>query len=140
MVKVSDDNLVPNVQEDVMTQYLLSVHSTEADRTAQADLSADEMGALYAQVDAFNQELKASGAWVFAGGLHPADTATVVSSVGGRVTTTDGPFVESKEHLGGFWVIQAPDLDVALELAGRASAACQGPVEVRPFQDEPEEA
>lgn len=122
-----------------MPQYLLSVHSTEATEAAAALMTQDEITALYAQVEVFNQELQTSGAWVFAGGLHPADTATVVSSIDGRVTMTDGPFVEAKEHLGGFWVIRAADLDMALGLAARASAACAGPVEVRPFQDEPEE-
>jgi len=123
-----------------MTQYLLSVHSTEAGDAAAATMTEEDIAALYAQVDVFNEELRASRAWVFAGGLHPAETATVVSSVAGQVTTTDGPFVESKEHLGGFWVIEAANLDVALGLAARASAACEGPVEVRPFQDEPAEA
>jgi hypothetical protein len=116
-----------------MVQYLLSVHSTEADPT----LSPEVMERMYAQVDMFNQGLKASGNWVFAGGLHPASTATVVNATGGDVVTTDGPFAESQEHLGGFWIVQAHDLDAALELARRASIACEGPVEVRPFQDEP---
>lgn len=115
-----------------MTQYLLSVHMPD-DAVAPAPEVIERM---YAQVDAFNQEVQASGAWVFAGGLHPASTATVVSASGGRVSITDGPFVEAKEHLGGFWVVTAPDLDAALALAARASAACEGPVEVRPFQDE----
>jgi hypothetical protein len=122
-----------------MTQYLLSVHSTEAGDAAAASMTEEAVNALYAQVEVFNEELRTSGAWVFAGGLHPADTATVVSSVAGQVTMTDGPFVEAKEHLGGFWVIEAADLDVALALAARASAACAGPVEVRPFQDVPQE-
>jgi hypothetical protein len=116
-----------------MVQYLLSVHSTEADPTP----SPEVMERMYAQVDTFNQGLKASGNWVFGGGLRPASTATVVNATGGDVVTTDGPFVESKEHLGGFWIVQAHDLDAALELARRASIACEGPVEVRPFQDEP---
>jgi hypothetical protein len=116
-----------------MVQYLLSVHSTEADPTP----SPEVMERMYAQVDTFNQGLKASGNWVFAGGLHPASTATVVNATGGHVVTTDGPFAESKEHLGGFWIVQAHDLDAARELARRASIACEGPVEVRPFQDEP---
>jgi hypothetical protein len=76
---------------------------------------------------------------VFAGGLHPADTATVVQVKDGDVLTTDGPFAETKEHLGGFWVIKAPDLDAALAWAARGSAACKGPVEVRPFQEEAED-
>jgi len=80
-----------------MVQYLLSVHSTEADPTP----SPEVMERMYAQVDMFNQGLKASGSWVFAGGLHPASTATVVNATGGDVVTTDGPFAESQEHLGG---------------------------------------
>ena len=91
---------------------------------------------MYADVEDFNNEVKAEGAWVFAGGLHPADTATVVRYENGELTTTDGPFAETKEQLGGFWVIEAPDLDAALELASRASAACMGAVEVRPFQED----
>ena len=82
---------------------------------------------MYAQVDGFNQELRTSGAWVFAGGLEPASTATVVTSNGSGTTMTDGPYIEAKEHLGGFWVVEAADLDVALQMAGRASAACEGP-------------
>jgi hypothetical protein len=94
---------------------------------------------MYKAVDIFNAEVKAEGAWVFAGGLHPASTATVVRAQGGQVVTTDGPFAETKEQLGGFWVIKAPDLDAALGYAARGSAACGGPVEVRPFQDMPED-
>ena len=76
--------------------------------------------------------------WVFAGGLHPANTATVVRvQDGGDVITTDGPFAETKEQLGGFWIITAPDLDAALEWSAKAAAACMAPVEVRPFQEEP---
>ena len=75
---------------------------------------------------------------MFAGGLHPPTSATVVRVQDGEVITTDGPFAETKEQLGGFWVIEAADLDAALGLAAKASAACMGPVEVRPFQDEPE--
>jgi hypothetical protein len=92
----------------------------------------------YAQVDAYNKQLQDAGVWVFAGGLYPADTATVVTASGGEVLLSDGPFAESKEHLGGFWIIQAQDLDAALEWARQASVACMAPVEVRPFQDEPE--
>jgi hypothetical protein len=76
---------------------------------------------------------------VFAGGLHPASTATVVRQDGGEVLLTDGPFPESKEQLGGFWVIEAADLDAALAWARKATVACAAPVEVRPFQDEPEQ-
>jgi hypothetical protein len=115
-----------------MTQYLMSVWMVEGE-----ELPAPEvMEQMYKDVDVFNQELIASGQWVFGGGLHPANTATVVKAADGDIITTDGPFAETKEQLGGFWVIKAPDLDAALALAARASVACQAPVEVRPFQDE----
>ncbi|MDQ3147130.1 MAG: YciI family protein [Actinomycetota bacterium] len=117
-----------------MTNYLLSVHSVEGE----AAPSPEEMQQAFKDVDVFNAELQASGSWVFAGGLHPADTATVVQVKDGEVLTTDGPFAETKEQLGGFWVVAAPDLDAALALAAKGSAACRGPVEVRPFQEEPE--
>jgi hypothetical protein len=116
-----------------MKQYLLAVHMVEG-TPAPAET---DMQRMYAQVDAFNKELMASGEWVFGGGLLPPDTATVVRAQAGKVVTTDGPFAESKEQLGGFWVIKAAGLDAALEIATRASAACEGPVEVRPFQDVP---
>src|SRR5437879_7403389 len=111
-----------------MKQYLLAVHMVDGTPLP----PQDEIQRMYQAVDAFNAEVRASGAWVFAGGLLPADTATVVRAQGGKVVTTDGPFAETKEQLGGFWVIKAADLDAALELAGRASEACGGPVEVRP--------
>ena len=79
-----------------------------------------------AQVDAFNDELQAAGAWVFAGGLHPPTPATVVRSASGEVSMTDGPYAESKEQMGGFWVIEAPDLDAALEWARKGRGACEG--------------
>ena len=96
----------------------------------------DEMQQMFAAVDTFNRKLQAQGSWVFAGGLHPANTATVVRVNNGEVLTSDGPFAESKEQLGGFWIITAPDLDAALALAAEGAAACRGPVEVRPFQDD----
>jgi hypothetical protein len=117
-----------------MTQYLLSVHMVEGEEMP----PADAIQQMYADVDAVNTAIKEAGAWVFAGGLHPADTATVVKVKNGEVVTTDGPFAESKEQLGGFWVIEAADLDAALAWAAKATVACQAPVEVRPFQDEPE--
>jgi hypothetical protein len=120
-----------------MTQYLLSVHSVEG---APA-LSPEEMAPIYAAIGEVNAELQAAGAWVFAGGLHPPETATVVkASEQGDILMTDGPFVEGKEHIGGVWVIEAADLDVALAWAAKATAACRLPVEVRPFQDIPPEA
>jgi hypothetical protein len=116
-----------------MKQYLLAVHMVEGTpMPPEADMQR-----MYAQVDAFNKDLMESGEWVFAGGLLPPDTATVVRAQSGKVVTTDGPFAEAKEQIGGFWVIKASDLDAALEIAARASAACEGPVEVRPFQDDP---
>ena len=117
-----------------MTQYLLAVHIVEGD----APPSPEVMQQMYQQVDAYNSELQAAGVWVFAGGLHPPSTATVVRVHDGEVITTDGPFAETKEQLGGFWIITAPDLDAALTWSAKAAAACLGPVEVRPFQDEPE--
>jgi hypothetical protein len=117
-----------------MKQYLLAVHMVEGEPAP----SDEEMQRSYQAVDAFNRELMASGEWVFAGGLLPPDTATVVRAQGGKVVTTDGPFAESKEQIGGFWVIKAADLDAALEIARRGSEACARPVEVRPFQDVPD--
>lgn len=117
-----------------MRQYLLAVHMIEGEPAP----SQEQMQRAYKAVDAFNRDLQESGAWVFAGGLLPPDTATVVRAQGGKVVTTDGPFAETKEQLGGFWVIKAPDLDAALELAARGSQACGGPVEVRPFQELPD--
>lgn len=118
-----------------MKQYLLAVH-TDFEQTPPPE---EEMQQAFRDVDAFNAELRSSGAWVFAGGLHSPSTATVVRTQGGKVVTTDGPFSETKEQLGGFWVIRAPDLDSALDWAAKGSTACRNPVEVRPFQDEPEE-
>ena len=88
------------------------------------------------QVGAFNADLQAKGAWVFAGGLHEPSSATVVRATDGDPVITDGPFAESKEQLGGFWIIEVPDLDAALAWATRGSVACLAPVEVRPFQSE----
>ena len=115
-----------------MAQYLLSVHGSDTDPIP------DDVDQMFAAVDAFNKDVQAAGQWVFAGGLNPASTATVIDGTGsGDPVITDGPYLESKEYLGGFWVVDVPDLDVALELARRGSAACRGPVEVRPFQPEP---
>ena len=115
-----------------MTQYMLAVHhSPDAPPPP-----PEEMQQAFQQVDAFNAELQAAGQWVFGGGLHSPEIATVVRVEDGETIMTDGPFAETKEHLGGFWVIEAPDLDAALAWAAKASAACMGPVEVRPFQDE----
>jgi hypothetical protein len=118
-----------------MKQYLLSVHYVEG----QPQPPADATQQMYADVNVFNTRIQAEGSWVFGGGLFPPDSATVVRTAGGEVVTTDGPFAESKEQVGGFWVIKAENLDAALKLAADASIACQGPVEVRPFQEDPAE-
>jgi hypothetical protein len=117
-----------------MSHYLLSVFPDEAELAA---LSPDALQRMDAQIDTLNAELKDKGAWVFAGGLHSASTATVVRATGGDVVTTDGPYAETKEVLGGFWVISAADLDAALEWGRKATVACEAPVEVRPFHDAP---
>jgi hypothetical protein len=116
-----------------MQQYMLTVHSVEGSPAP----SAEARQKVYRDVDAFNGELRSTGVWVFAGGLHPANTATVVQVRDGEVLVTDGPFAEGKEHVGGFWVIEVPDLDAALDWAAKATRACAAPVEVRPFQDIP---
>ena len=115
-----------------MTQYLLSVWHREGDVMP----SADEFPAIVAAVDAVNKEMTEKGAWVFGGGLEAPDTATVLKVDGTDVTMTDGPYAEAKEHIGGFWVIEAADMDEALEWARKAGAACRNVVELRPFQAE----
>ncbi|MFC4946262.1 YciI family protein [Pseudonocardia sp. GCM10023141] len=117
-----------------MKQYMLAVHGVEGAPVP----SAEEMHIAYAQTDRVNAELKAAGVWVFGAGLMPPATATVVRVDGGATTMTDGPFAETKEQLGGFWVLRCADLDEALAWAAKCSVACMNPVEVRPFEDEPE--
>ena len=119
-----------------MAQYLLSVHGPVEMEDYGSYGSKEEMEAAFAATEAFNQKLQAEGHWVFAGGLMPATTATVVDGTGETPVMTDGPYLETKEVVGGFWVIEAPDLDVALKLAAEGSKACGGKVEVRPFQTE----
>ena len=115
-----------------MKQYLLSVYHPETE-------PPEDVDQIMRDVEALNDEIRAADAWVFAGGLHPSSTATVVRGAGDEVLTTDGPFVEGKEHVGGFWVIKAPDLDAALGWARKATRACRVPIEVRPFQEEAED-
>ena len=105
-------------------QYLVSVIYDSADLA-----TADEMAA----IDVFNDRLQAEGHWVFAGGLAAPGSATVIDNRGEEALFTDGPFIESKEYLVGFWIIEAADLDVALKLAAEGSKACNRKVEVRPF-------
>src|SRR3954470_9133828 len=107
-----------------MNQYLLSVHMVEG----AAPPSPEVMQKMFADVDAFNKILQDSGSWIFAGGLHPATTATVVRVKDGEVLFTDGPFSEAKEHIGGFWIIKARDLNEALKWAAQAARACGAPV------------
>jgi hypothetical protein len=117
-----------------MTHYLLSVHGP-VERGEFGDYGSKEaMEQAFADTGAFNEQLKADGYWVFAGGLEPATTATTVDGRGDTPVLTDGPYLETKEVIGGFWVIDAPDLDVALKLAAAGSKACRGIVEVRPFE------
>lgn len=116
-----------------MTQYLLSVIHDWDDM---GDIPPAELEEMFAATDRFNTEIQASGNWVFGGGLEHPNTATVVNGVKGANLITDGPYLEAKEHLGGFWVIEAADLDEALEIGRRGSAACGNAVEVRPFQSE----
>lgn len=117
-----------------MTQYLMSVYYVDGS----PEPDPKEMQQAYDDVDLYNKKLQEAGAWVFAGGLHTPDVATVVAAKDGGFLVTDGPFPEGKEQIGGFWVIDAEDLDAALEWARGATVACRAPVEVRPFQDEPE--
>ncbi|GAA0441412.1 hypothetical protein Acor_72710 [Acrocarpospora corrugata] len=113
-----------------MKQYLLSVYQPDGDPPPEVDL-----GAIMRELEVWNQELRDAGAWVFAGGLHPASTATVVRAKDGDLLFTDGPYVEGKEHLGGFTVIRAEDLDAALEWGGKLSRITTLPIEVRPVNE-----
>jgi hypothetical protein len=111
-----------------MKQYLLSIY--------QPDESTPEpefLDRVMSELAVLNEEMKAAGAWVFTGGLHAASTATVVRDRGGEVLITDGPYTEGKEHVGGLWIIEAPDLDAALAWARKAARATTLPIEVRPF-------
>ena len=108
-------------------QYLVSVIDDNAGLATPGEDAA---------IDVFNDRLQAEGHWVFAAGLEAPSTATVIDGRGGEPLFTDGPFVESKEYLAGFWIIQAPDLDVALQLAAEGSKACNRKVEVRPLHGE----
>lgn len=117
-----------------MTHYLLAVHGPSERGEFGSYGSKEAMEEAFAATGEFNDMLRAEGHWVFAGGLEPVATATVVDGQGDTPVLTDGPYLESKEALGGFWIIDAPDLDVALRLAAAGSKACRGKVEVRPFQ------
>ena len=117
-----------------MKQYLLSVIQPDGEIP-----SPEVLDKVMRDVDALNEEMKAAGVWVFAGGLHAPSTATVVRLQDGDVLTTDGPFAEGKEYVGGFTIIRAPDLDAALEWGRKVARATTLPIEVRPFLDEAED-
>jgi len=112
-----------------MKHYLLSVIQPDGDPPPPEILEP-----IMRDLETLHREIKAAGAWVFAGGLHAASTATVVRLQDGEVLMTDGPFAEGKEHIGGFLIIKAPDLDAALAWARKAARATTLPIEVRPFQ------
>ena len=112
-----------------MAQYLLSVYQPVGPAP-----SPEFLEPIMHDLEALNREMKAAGAWVYAAGLHPTDTATVVRQQGAGLLITDGPFAETKEHLGGFTVIEAADLDAALGWAGKLARATTLPIEVRPIQ------
>ncbi len=114
-----------------MPRYLLSIYQPDG-----APPPPDVLQAIMRDVDAVRRDMQTAGVWVFAAGLHPPSTATVVRVKGDEVLTTDGPFVESKEHIGGFTLITAPDLDAALAWGSRLSRATTLPVEVRPCRSE----
>src|SRR6266536_5587192 len=115
-----------------MTQYLLSVHSVEGE--AREPMTEEEMRQFMERVGILEEQMKSAGAWVFSGRLHDPDTSTVVRVSEGEVLTTDGPFAESKEHLGGFYIIEAEDLDAALAWASKVTGAITKPIDIRPFR------
>jgi hypothetical protein len=114
-----------------MPRYLLSTHSVEGEQ--RGPMSDEQMREMSQRIATIEQEMAASGAWVFSARLHGPETATVVRASGGDPLTTDGPFAESKEHLAGFYMIDAEDLDGALGWATQVSEAIGRPIEVRPF-------
>lgn len=117
-----------------MKRYLLTIYQPDGDPPAPEILEK-----VMREIDVLIQDAKAAGAWLFNGGLHAPSTATVVRLQDGEVMMTDGPFTESKEHVGGILIIKAPDLDYALEWARKAACAITLPIEVRPFQGEAED-
>jgi hypothetical protein len=118
-------------KEITMKQYLLSV-CYPAGATQPAP---DALQGIMRNVKVIRKEMQAAGAWIFSGGLHPTSTATVVREQAGNVVTTDGPFIESKEQIGGITIVQAPDLDAALAWARKLARAIGVPIEVRPFME-----
>lgn len=119
-----------------MTRYLMAVHGPKEYGEFGGYGSREEMLASFAETGAFNDRLQEEGYWVFADGLDAATTAAVVDGQGEKPVVTDGPYLEAKEYIAGFWVIDVPDRDTAVRLAAEASKACRGKVEIRPFQTE----
>ncbi|GAA1911643.1 YciI family protein [Nocardioides hwasunensis] len=117
-----------------MSQYLMTVHgAADLDPELGGYPSREDRDEAFAATERFNDQLRADGHWVFAGGLRAATEAKVVDGQGDAPVVTDGPYLESKELLAGFWIVDVPDLDTALRLAAEGSAACRGKVEVRSF-------
>jgi hypothetical protein len=114
-----------------MAQYLLSVHT--ADEPTREPMTDADMQEMSERISRLEDDMKARGAWLFSGRLHEAHTATVLRMERGKVVTTDGPYVESKEHLAGFYIIEASDLDAAIEWGSKVTASIGAPIEVRPF-------
>ncbi len=119
-----------------MTRYLLSVHSVEGE--AREPMTDEQMQEFMRKVGELEEEMKSADALVYSGRLHGPETATVVSVTDGEVLTTDGPFAEAKEHLGGFYIVNAGDIDDALSWAQKTSACVGRPIEVRPFFEMPD--
>jgi hypothetical protein len=116
-----------------MPRFLLSAHTV--DGQAREPMTDEQIQHSWAEIQALEAEMKTAGAWVFSGRLHAPDTATVVRESDGEILTTDGPFVEAREHLGGFYIIEAADLDAALGWASKVTRTVSTPIEVWPFAD-----
>jgi hypothetical protein len=116
-----------------MSQYLIAVHNGPHTRSR----PAAEMSEIHAAVGAVNEKAMDAGMFVFAGGLHEQSATTTVDPRSGKAEISDGPYLESKEYIGGFWIIEVADLDAALEFSREASLACREVLEVRPFMQEP---
>ena len=112
-----------------MAQYLLSIY--QPDGPPPPDIDFEQMRK---ELDSLNEDIRSAGAWVFTGGLFPVESATVVRASGSQVLTMDGPYIEGKEHLGGFTIVEAPDLDAALDWGRKLARATTLPIEVRPFE------
>jgi hypothetical protein len=132
MCRIEAAAFVVGVREEMMpmAQYLMSVLFDDTTQAA----TPEDTAAIDAAIDVFNEQLRADGHWVFAGGLASPSTATVIDGREGEAVFTDGPYLETKEYVAGFWIIQAPHLDVALRLASLGSKHCNRRVELRPFE------